>query len=294
MRLKDIDLNLLVVFQQLFKDRRVSGAAASLGLSQPAVSSALNRLRRMLGDLGHDMESHVFTLMDFCYVHAVHEGWNTKGLIQSNPDYTVARPKQAYYAVRNVTAIFDYTFREHVRHKVWLSAALFGLVLLTGGLVASALAQDERARREVERGGREQREGKQKGAPTRAEVLRPQRHDADAGQSSQGRRQRDEIVEVEDAARIAVDGRVREGPERPEEEGQLRGRERRPPPILERARGHAHERERREPGHLTGELPVGEPQRADRHANEKSRPPAGGGLRCRGNRPRARVAGGRG
>ena len=50
MRLKDIDLNLLVVFQQLFKDRRVSAAAASLGLSQPAVSSALNRLRRILGD----------------------------------------------------------------------------------------------------------------------------------------------------------------------------------------------------------------------------------------------------
>ncbi|OGA19263.1 MAG: LysR family transcriptional regulator [Betaproteobacteria bacterium RIFCSPLOWO2_02_FULL_63_19] len=50
MRLKDIDLNLLVVFQQLYRDRRVSIAAASLGLSQPAVSSALNRLRRMLGD----------------------------------------------------------------------------------------------------------------------------------------------------------------------------------------------------------------------------------------------------
>jgi len=49
-RLKDVDLNLLVMFQQLFKDRRVSAAAASLGLSQPAVSSALNRLRRMLGD----------------------------------------------------------------------------------------------------------------------------------------------------------------------------------------------------------------------------------------------------
>ena len=50
MRLKDIDLNLLVMFQQLFRDRRVSAAAASLGLSQPAVSSALNRLRRMVGD----------------------------------------------------------------------------------------------------------------------------------------------------------------------------------------------------------------------------------------------------
>ena len=50
MRLKDVDLNLLVMFHQLFKDRRVSAAAASLGLSQPAVSSALNRLRRMSGD----------------------------------------------------------------------------------------------------------------------------------------------------------------------------------------------------------------------------------------------------
>lgn len=45
-----------------------------------------------------------------------------------------------------IKAVFTYTFREHVRHKVWLSAALFGLVLLAGGLVASALAQDERAR----------------------------------------------------------------------------------------------------------------------------------------------------
>ena len=50
MRLKEVDLNLLVMFHQLFKDHRVSTAAASLGLSQPAVSSALNRLRRMTGD----------------------------------------------------------------------------------------------------------------------------------------------------------------------------------------------------------------------------------------------------
>jgi DNA-binding transcriptional LysR family regulator len=48
--LKDIDLNLLIVFQQLFRERQVSAAAAALNLSQPAVSSALNRLRRTLGD----------------------------------------------------------------------------------------------------------------------------------------------------------------------------------------------------------------------------------------------------
>jgi DNA-binding transcriptional LysR family regulator len=50
MRVPGIDLNLLIVFQQVFKERQVSAAAAALGLSQPAVSSALNRLRRTLGD----------------------------------------------------------------------------------------------------------------------------------------------------------------------------------------------------------------------------------------------------
>jgi hypothetical protein len=45
-----------------------------------------------------------------------------------------------------IKAVFDYTLREHVRNKFWLSAGLFGLVLLTGGLVTSALAQDERGR----------------------------------------------------------------------------------------------------------------------------------------------------
>lgn len=50
MELAHIDLNLLVVFQQLLQDRQVSRAAAALGLSQPAVSHALRRLRALLGD----------------------------------------------------------------------------------------------------------------------------------------------------------------------------------------------------------------------------------------------------
>ncbi len=45
-----------------------------------------------------------------------------------------------------IKAVFIYTYREHLRHKVWLSGALFGLIMLTGGLVVSALAADERAR----------------------------------------------------------------------------------------------------------------------------------------------------
>ena len=50
MDLKDIDLNLLVVFNQLLMERRVSAAAGKLGLTQPAVSNALKRLRVLLGD----------------------------------------------------------------------------------------------------------------------------------------------------------------------------------------------------------------------------------------------------
>lgn len=50
MDLKDIDLNLLVIFQQLLQERRVSAVAVNLGLSQPTISNALNRLRQQLGD----------------------------------------------------------------------------------------------------------------------------------------------------------------------------------------------------------------------------------------------------
>lgn len=50
MKLEDIDLNLLVVFKHLLAERSVSRVAEVLELSQPAVSNALARLRRLLGD----------------------------------------------------------------------------------------------------------------------------------------------------------------------------------------------------------------------------------------------------
>lgn len=46
----DLDLNLLRVLVQVHADRNVSHAADHLGMSQPAVSSALKRLRDRLGD----------------------------------------------------------------------------------------------------------------------------------------------------------------------------------------------------------------------------------------------------
>lgn len=47
---KDIDLNLLVVFQEVFQERQISSVAQRLGLSQPAVSNALARLRKSFDD----------------------------------------------------------------------------------------------------------------------------------------------------------------------------------------------------------------------------------------------------
>jgi DNA-binding transcriptional LysR family regulator len=50
MELARLDLNLLLVFHHLLQAKRVSAVAAVLGMSQPAVSSAVGRLRASLGD----------------------------------------------------------------------------------------------------------------------------------------------------------------------------------------------------------------------------------------------------
>ena len=50
MQLKDIDLNLLLVFHELLIEKRVSKVAEKLGMTQPGISNALKRLRALLGD----------------------------------------------------------------------------------------------------------------------------------------------------------------------------------------------------------------------------------------------------
>ena len=49
-KLGSIDLNLLVVFDAIMQERSVTRAGHRLGLSQPAMSHALARLRHMLKD----------------------------------------------------------------------------------------------------------------------------------------------------------------------------------------------------------------------------------------------------
>ncbi len=48
--MKELDLRLLSVFDEVYKTRSVSGAADVLDMSQPAVSVALSKLRRHFGD----------------------------------------------------------------------------------------------------------------------------------------------------------------------------------------------------------------------------------------------------
>src|SRR5215469_12498557 len=49
-KLRRVDLGLLLVFQELFRCRRAASAAQRLGLTQPAISHALGRLRALTGD----------------------------------------------------------------------------------------------------------------------------------------------------------------------------------------------------------------------------------------------------
>lgn len=50
MNIRNFDLNLLITFDALMRERSVSRAAKQLSLTQPAVSNALNRLRHLLDD----------------------------------------------------------------------------------------------------------------------------------------------------------------------------------------------------------------------------------------------------
>ncbi len=62
-------------------------------------------LRRMLGDLGRDIPTSIFSIVDLKYPDEM----NRKGLLYANDDKTVSHKKQAYFAVQNLAAIFDHS-----------------------------------------------------------------------------------------------------------------------------------------------------------------------------------------
>ncbi len=57
----------------------------------------------MVGDLGHGVESSIFTICDFN-----HRGReiNRKGLLRADEDHRVIGVKRAYYAVQNLASVF--------------------------------------------------------------------------------------------------------------------------------------------------------------------------------------------
>lgn len=76
-------------------------------------TQAKYNMRRLLGDLGHDIETSVFTIIDIYYKPVL----NTKDLIQSDVTMAAIRPKVAYYAVQNVAAVFDNKLALHPEFK---------------------------------------------------------------------------------------------------------------------------------------------------------------------------------
>jgi hypothetical protein len=72
------------------------------------LSQAKWDLRRMLGDHGRGIATNLFTISDIHYEAGDHMvGINTKGLLQTNPDKTIKRPKLAYKAAQHVFSLFD-------------------------------------------------------------------------------------------------------------------------------------------------------------------------------------------
>lgn len=87
-------------------EKNAGGALADYGWSE--VSQAKWYLRRMLENLGNDIECSVFSIAEMQYnSDGPIKKKNTKGLLETRSDNTVVGPKPAYYAVQNVTSVFD-------------------------------------------------------------------------------------------------------------------------------------------------------------------------------------------
>ena len=77
------------------------------GIDWTEYSHAKWNARRMLCDIGHGVESSVFTISDLAY----HKDFISRyGLLKTNPDNSVIKVKTAYYTVQNVVTLFNDAF----------------------------------------------------------------------------------------------------------------------------------------------------------------------------------------
>ena len=71
------------------------------------LSQAKWTLRRLLGDLGREIPSSYFAIMDMKYPDEM----NRKGLLYATEEKTVKHRKPAYHAMQNITSIFDHSLK---------------------------------------------------------------------------------------------------------------------------------------------------------------------------------------
>jgi len=108
-------------------------------------SQAKWALRRLLGDLGHDIPSSYFSICDMTYPTRR----NYKGLLAINDDKTVRGPKLAYGAVQHLTAVFDSSIERISNFQAKVSGAAegaefaaFGYEGPSGGTIATVWRSD--------------------------------------------------------------------------------------------------------------------------------------------------------
>ena len=99
MNLGGLDLNLLVALDALLSERSVTRAAQRVGLSQPGMSNALSRLRRLLGDplLVRHGSALVPTARAQALAEPVHEALELiRGAVERPPAFDPARDRRSF------------------------------------------------------------------------------------------------------------------------------------------------------------------------------------------------------
>ncbi|NJL77312.1 MAG: PKD domain-containing protein [Saprospiraceae bacterium] len=95
------------------------------GYNWTELSQAKWALRRMLGDWGRGIPSSIFSICDLHYPDEI----NRKGLLLTNENQQVVRPKHAYYAVQHLASIFDYSLLHikdyPIQHNTFHGLSLF-------------------------------------------------------------------------------------------------------------------------------------------------------------------------
>lgn len=104
MNLQAMDLNLLLVFEALMDERNVTRAAGRVGLSQPAMSNALGRLRRTFDDplLVRTPEGMAPTPLAQTLIVPVRQALAAlRGALDEHADFNPAEAKRTFHLLAN-------------------------------------------------------------------------------------------------------------------------------------------------------------------------------------------------